>query len=302
MASRSERTARGGWRGECGQASIEWIATVLFVSLCFAAATVFVPIADGRPLGAAIAHALVCAVKRDCHAQGAALRRAYGERDAELVRQNAPNIVYEPGTFTLPIDYRRCRSHRCSDAPDDRDLDVHRAARGGAPATAFTHVVHRGGSTYIQSWFYYPDSPSTFLHSHGILKTLGIHDPAFHPDDWEGYQLRIDARGRRSVRATKHGRYSWCKGHTWDNLHLWHDKCDRWGAPNGWTRVSRGSHAGHIPDRSPGTGLHERSTTAPGLHLVPLETLDHHSYKPQPHGIKPPWTKQVYVNPTGDTS
>src|SRR3954449_5518996 len=267
MASRSERMARGGWDGECGQASIEWIATVLFVSLCFAAAMTFVPIADGRPLGAAIAHALVCAVKRDCHAQGAALRRAYGERDAELVRQNAPNIVYEPGTFTLPIDYRRCRSHRCSDAPDDRDLDVNSAARGGAPATAFTHVVHRGGRTYIQYWFYYPDSPSTFFHSHGLLSTLGIHDPANHPDDWEGYQVRVDPDGSRWVRATAHGHYQWCK-------HFW---CrNKWGPDTGWTRVSRGSHAGHIPlagtpslkrwgvhvhytPLRPGHGLHERS-------------------------------------------
>src|SRR4051794_34469249 len=112
MASRSERTARGGWHGECGQASIEWIATVLFVSLCFAAAMTFVPVAEGGPLGGAIPPALVCGVKRDCHPQGAALRRAYGERDAELARQTPPNIVSEPGTFTLPIDYRRCRSHR----------------------------------------------------------------------------------------------------------------------------------------------------------------------------------------------
>src|SRR3954451_4723060 len=296
MASRSELTARGGWRGECGQASIEWIATVLFVSLCFAAAITFVPIADGRPLGAAIAHALVCAVKRDCHAQGAALRGAYGERDAELVRQNAPNIVYEPATFTLPVDYRRCRSHRCSDAPNDRGLDVHRATRGGAPATAFTHVVHRGGRTYIQYWLYYPDSPSTFWHSHGILKTLGIHDPAFHPDDWEGYQVRIDADGTRSVRATKHGGYTWCKGH------IWHNRCERWGEPNGWTRVSRGSHAGHIPDKTPGTGLHERSTIASGIKLVPLETLDHETYVPQKGGIKPPWTKRVYMDPAADSS
>ena len=66
---------------------------------------------------------------------------------------------------------------------------------------------------------------------------------------------------------------TWCKGH------IWHNKCERWGPPNGWTRVSRGSHAGHIPDATPSTGLHERSTTAPDLQLVPLETLDHKSYR-----------------------
>src|SRR3954469_2736367 len=178
---------------ERGQASVEWIGLLLLVSLALVTAVAFVPAVDGRPLGAALARALVCAVARDCHAEGVALDAAYGDRDATLVRANAPNIVYEHGTLTLPVDYRRCRSHRCSDAPDDRDLDVHRSARGGVPATAFTHVVHRGGKTYIQYWLYYPDSPSTFMHSHGILKTLGIKDPAFHPDDWEGYQVRIDA-------------------------------------------------------------------------------------------------------------
>ncbi|HYZ29105.1 MAG TPA: hypothetical protein VE570_08640, partial [Thermoleophilaceae bacterium] len=174
---------------ERGQASIEWIGLLLLVALALAAALAFVPSVDGRPLGAAIARALVCAVKQDCRVEGTALRRAYGERGAALVRAHAPNLVYEPGTLTLPVDYRRCRSHRCSDAPDDRDLDAHRAARGGAQATAFTHVVRRGGTTYIQYWLYYPDSPSTFMNSHGLLKTLGIKDPAYHADDWEAFSV-----------------------------------------------------------------------------------------------------------------
>jgi hypothetical protein len=286
--------------GERGQATVEWIGMLLLVSMALAAAVAFVPAVDGRPLGAAIARALVCAVKGDCRDEGVALRKVYGERDAALVRAHAPNLVYERGTLTLPVDYRRCRSHRCSDAPDDRVLDVHRSARGGVQATAFTHVVRRGGKTYIQYWLYYPDSPSTFAHSHGIIKhfyePLGIKDPAFHPDDWEGYQVRIERDGSESVRATKHGGYTSCKGH------IWHNKCERWGAPNGWTRVSRGSHAGHIPDRTPGTGLHERSTTAPGIRLIPLETLDHDTYRPLPGGIKPPWTKEVYGNPSADSS
>jgi hypothetical protein len=297
-------------RSERGQASIEWVALLLMVSLALAAGLAFVPTVDGRPLGAAIARAIVCAVKGDCGREHAQLVRAYGDRDAALVRKHAPNIVYEPGTLTLPVDYRRCRSHRCSDAPDDRDLDVHRAKRGGAPATAFTHVVRRGGKTYIQYWLYYPDSPSTFLGSHAILKTLGIRDPAFHPDDWEGFMVRVDKRGREWVRATAHGHYQWCK-------HFW---CkDEWGRGTGWTRVSRGSHAGHIPLRTeprlkrwgvaitykplrPGAGLRERSTTAPGLHLVPLETLPKRTYKPLKGGIKPPWTKRVYLDPTADSS
>src|SRR5437667_11796597 len=142
-------------REEHGQATIEWTGLVLLVGVVLAGLVAFVPAMNGRPLGAAIARALVCAVKRDCGREHAALVRAYGQRDARLVRMGAPGLVYEPGTLTLPIDWRRCRSHRCADAPDDRDLDVSRAARGAAPATAFTHVVHRGGRTYIQYWFYY---------------------------------------------------------------------------------------------------------------------------------------------------
>jgi hypothetical protein len=295
---------------ERGQASIEFVALTALVACALAAAIAFVPAVDGRPLGAALARALVCAVKGDCHSDGAALRRAYGDRDAELVRANAPNLVYEPGTLTLPVDYRRCRSHSCSDAPDDRGLDVHRSTRGGAEATAFTHVAHRGGMTYIQYWLYYPDSPSTFMHSHGLLKTLGLKDPGFHPDDWEAFTVRLDRHGRIAVRASAHGHWQWCK-------HVW---CkNQWGPGTGWTRVSRGSHAGHVPLRAsphlkrwgvgvrykplrPGAGLHERSTTAPGIRLVPLETLDHDTYKPLKGGIKPPWTKEVYANPAGDTS
>jgi hypothetical protein len=283
---------------ERGQASVEWIALLLVISIALAAALTFMPVADGRPLGAAVVRALVCAVRGDCRAQGVALRKAYGERDAARVREDAPNIVYEPGTYSLPVDYRHCRSHRCSDAPDDRDLDVHRSARGRHRAAAFTHVVHRGATTYIQYWLYYPDSPSTWMGSHGLLEKLGIHDPAFHPDDWEGYQVRIEADGTTSARSTRHGGYTSCKGSP-EPLPNW---CKGWGRPNGWTRVSRGSHAGHIPDRTPGTGLHERSSTAPGIRLIPLETLDHDTYKPLRGGIKPPWTKPVYVNPDSDSS
>jgi hypothetical protein len=301
MQARNQRP-RVSFASQAGQASIEWIGLLLLVAVAFAAAAALLPVVDGRPLGAALARAVVCAVKRDCRAEGAALRRAYGERDAALVRAHAPNIVYEPGTLTLPVDYRRCRTHRCADAPDDRDLDVHRAARGGAQATAFTHLVRKGGKTYIQYWFYFPDSPSTWLHSWGLMKKLHIRSvpflgSPFHADDWEGYQVRIDAGGITSVRATKHGDYTWCKGH------VWHNACERWGPPSGWTRVSRGSHAGHIPDDTPGTGLHERATTAPGIRLVPLETLNHETYKPlKGSDIKPPWRKKVYVNPEDDSS
>ncbi len=119
--------------------------------------------------------------------------------------------------------------------------------------------------------------------------------PGFHQDDWEGYQVRIDADGRAWARATSHGHYQGCKQRLCHN---------RWIGPTGWTRVSRGSHAGHIPVRLewprrrrpdrvrpapspgfvpllPGGELHERTSSAEALRLVPLESRRPGGYRPQ---------------------
>src|SRR3954471_1326239 len=74
------RTYGRAMQSERGQASVEWIGLLLLISLAFAAALAFVPLMDGRPLGAAIARALVCAVKQDCHDERVVLTRAYGGR------------------------------------------------------------------------------------------------------------------------------------------------------------------------------------------------------------------------------
>jgi len=304
-------------RSERGQASIEWTAAVLVVALALGAAVAAVPLIDGRSFGAWLGRQILCAVRGDCGDGGAdALGSAYGSRDAALVRRFAPNIVYEPGTHTLPVDFRRCRSHACSDAPDDPSLDVSRSNRG-APATAFTHVVHRGGETFLQYWLYYPDSPSTFLGSHALLKHLPGGDPADHPHDWEGYQVRVGADGRAVVRATSHHGYQACKEPQCKN---------RWIAWTGWTRVSKGSHAGHIPYESrwhveprrrhgparrrltgyralyPGRDLHERTTSAAALDLIPLETMPTRAYATDFGSISPPWRKEVYDDPVTNST
>jgi hypothetical protein len=185
---------------ERGQASVEWVGLVLLVATGLAAVLVFVPLVDGRSHGGALAHAIVCAVRGGCAAADGdrALARAYGLRDAALVRRYAPNIAYEPGTYTLPVDWRRCRSHLCSDAADASNLDAHMSTRTGTPATAFTHVVHRGGETFIQYWFYYPDSTTTWGGAAALWGLLDTVDhstyPGFHKDDWE------DASGTGSLR------------------------------------------------------------------------------------------------------
>src|SRR3954469_25803462 len=200
-------------RSESGQASLEWTGVVCLVALVLGAAVAFVPAVDGRSFGSVIAHSIVCAVKGGCDSGDDALRAAYGATDAELVRRFAPNIVYEPGTHTLPVDFRRCRSHRCSDAPDDQSLDAARSDRG-VPAAAFTHVLHRGGATFLQYWFYYPDSntvlgPSSAIWDNSPLALAGRY-PGFHRDGWEGYQVRIGPDGRALARATSHDGYQGC--------------------------------------------------------------------------------------------
>src|SRR3954464_11714786 len=216
---------------ETGQATIEWTAVLLLVALTLGAAIAFLPVIDGRSFGSFLAHSIVCAIRGGCDDGNGALADAYGSPDAELVRRFAPNIVYEPGTHTLPIDFRRCRSHHCSDAPDDPSLEVSRSTRRRVPAAAFTHVARSGGETFLQYWFYYPDSPSTFLGSHALLKHLPGGDPADHKHDWEGYQVRVGSDGRASVRATSHHNYQGCKQPECKN---------RWIAWTGWTRVSKG--------------------------------------------------------------
>jgi hypothetical protein len=288
--------------GQSGQSSVEWIGLLLLVALLLAEAAAAIPAVDGRSLGGLVLHRIVCATRGECDDGDAELAAAYGPSVAALVRTHAPSIAYEPGTLTLPVDFRRCRDHRCADAADDPDADVHRGLRG-APATAFTHLVRSGGETFIQYWLYYPDSTTG-----GPLKRAwdatdpaarrgaGSSYPGFHRDDWESYQVRITQRGDVLARASSHHGHRWCPG--------W--RCDRWGPASGWTRVSRGSHAGHLPLRGAGAGpapafpgvhLRERTSTADGLRLVPLERVDRSAYRPLDPAINPPWRKRVYADP-----
>ena len=256
---------------------------------CGAAVALGAGTLDGRPLGAELARVLVCAARGDCGGADDALRDAYGDREAALVREFLPSLVYEPRTRTLPVDFRDCRSHRCSDAPDEEGLDVHRTRL--AQATVFTHVVPDGGETFIQYWLYYPDSTSTWMGSAAawrwaIERATKRDYPGYHRDDWESVQVRIDdATGAARMRASAHGGYQGCKESRC------HNTWTRWG---GWSRVSYGSHAGHIPLPAPDPD--ERTTTAAGVRLVPIEGLTA-SERATEFEVTPPWDKRVYVDP-----
>ncbi|HYN52144.1 MAG TPA: hypothetical protein VES62_14570 [Thermoleophilaceae bacterium] len=115
--------------------------------------------------------------------------------------------------------------------------------------------------------------------------------PGYHRDDWEGYVVRLDPDGSAWVRASSHGAWQGCRQRRCRN---------EWTAKTGWTRVSRGSHAGHIP--LPGPSPDERTSTSEGLRLIPLETLERRSYRRDQAGIAPPWRKDAYDDPESDES
>lgn len=297
-------------RCERGQAAIEWTGLVLLVAVALGAVPLLALHVDGRSFGGFLAHRIVCAVRGGCQDGDAALARAYGRGDAELVRRNAPNLVYERGERSLPVDYRRCRARACADAPDDRQLDAHRSERGER-ATVFVRLQRRGRRRYLQYWFYYPDSNTSWAGSDRLWRSSPLPllgklirgdsgYPGFHRDDWEGFQLRVEPNGDVLARATSHGGYQGCKQATCRN---------RWVAGTGWTRVSRGSHAGHLPvdvqsieplrlrPRYPGRDMSERTTTAEALNLIPLERVDQGRYRRLGKKVEPPWRKRVYSNP-----
>jgi hypothetical protein len=265
-------------RKEAGQATIEWSALLLVVALSLSALGYLAVRADGQRLGAGIVESIICAIGEGCPG---ALEDAYGKETARIVREYAPNIVYERKSAELPVDFRRCRKLACSNGSDRaKAIDE---TELGLPVTAFTRVIDRrhSGALYLQYWLYFPES-----FSGGVGRKLGPlahYWPGRHNDDWEGYQVRVE-HGQVAARATAHGGY---RGF----LHS-----GGWQAWTGWYRVSGGSHAGHLVSGNTG----ERITPASSLRLVPLETLG--SRDLEHFAISPPWQKDVYRDPESGAS
>jgi hypothetical protein len=263
-------------RDETGQSTVEWSALVLLVVLVLAGFGYAASRLEGKLHGDGLIEAIVCAIGGGCSA--GVLEDTYGNQLARTLRRYVPNVVYERRSAELPVDFRRCRTVGCSNGAD-RAAPI-RESDAGMPVTAFTHVVDsRGasGNLYLQFWFYYPES-----FSGGLGRALGpLSDrwPGFHPDDWEGYQVRIAPGDHVSARATAHGKYKNFK------------HSDGWGPWTGWYRVSGGSHAGHLVSGPTG----ERSTNASSVHLVPLESLQNTDV--QHFEVSPPWQKTVYREP-----
>jgi hypothetical protein len=262
-------------RSDTGQATVEWTGLLLAVAVLLAGLGYVAVRAEGWNLGDKLVHALACAAGGGCEEGEDALTAAYGSATADLVRRYSPNVAYEQRSAELPVDFRRCRRLECSNGPAAASAIARSSA--GLDVTAFTRVVDRrarGGPLYVQYWFYYPES-----FSGGIGRIFGHRWPGYHPDDWEGYQVRIGPGGAVAARATAHGGYS-----------------GAWAPSTGWYRVSGGSHAGQVA----GASASERTTPGSELNLTPLERLT--GLDSQRFAISPPWLKDVYRDPESDSS
>jgi hypothetical protein len=301
---------------ERGQSTVEWVAMLLVVALALLgllAAGVRVP---GALLARAVASRILCAAAlADGCGDEPALIATYGTEIGELVRRHMPTIAFEDGSRAVPIDFRRCRSTVCGDAPEDGL--VHRTDRR-LPVTAFVHVVDcrageaerseaagaecsgsRAGNLYIQYWTYYADSAT--------LRGIPIvGDEGFHPDDWEGVQIRIRPDGKVDERASSHDGYNysredlnWGSDAGFDPLKDLAEALDA-RAPGGWgpethlLLVSGGSHAGNA------AGEHDLDRFTPGrrVHLIALEPIAEHDNAT--FAIVPPWLKQVWRDPEAE--
>ena len=228
-----------------------------------------------------------------------------------------------------------CRSRRCSDAPDDRDLDVHRSD-AGRPATVFARRIRRHGRLYLQYWLYYPDSnsvlgPSDTIWNNSPLRLFGGY-PGYHADDWEGYAVRVDPDGSVWVRATLAWPLAGVQARPLSQRMDAPQRVDpglageprrphpdrdgsverrrrpaRLGAPPAAARRA-GASAGPAALRAPvpGVDFRERTTRPPeGLRLIPLETLRRDArrrYRPRDPGVSPPWRKPAWRDPEDERS
>ena len=328
-------------RGERGQGTIEWIGLVTLVLALLVALGAAGARFPGQGLAEAIVAKVECALGEESRCGGGAaepvLVDAYGSDVAALVRAHAPEVDYETGMTALPVDFRHCRGHVCGNGPSAGAVW---RSNTGEPAAAFVHVVdcrrpharivpgvhcdgrgllnggdfpQRGGPlaghVYIQYWLYYEDS-SSLKALQPVIDPLGA--AAFHQDDWESYQLRVDPDGTVESRASSHNGYNYDGGvGGWpSDSGLFHRAA--WGPATGRTFVSGGSHAGHVhedgdPNAPGGRRVGDASlpvkgpaplrwTPASHLELIPIETLGPGALRTR-FAIPPPWQKVVYADP-----
>ncbi len=227
-----------------------------------------------------------------------------------------PSLLFERGSKAVPVDFRRCRQTECGDGAERGYVT---RTDAGLPVTAFVHVVDcraeaaedseaegadcsggRAGNLYIQYWTYYADS-ATFR---GIPVLGGA---GYHPDDWEGVQIRIRPDGSVDQRASSHEGYNqrpgpvggWASDAGVDSVKQVTEDLglraeNGWGAETRLLIVSGGSHAGHTV----GIPHIERLTPGRRVHLIPLEPIAEAS--DARFAINPPWRKRVWHDPEAE--
>src|SRR3954452_8409838 len=93
-------------RSERGQATVEWTAVVLLVALVLVAAGQLAPRANGRGLGASLAHAVTHAGSRSRPDVAPRLRPEPAPRPTELPPQSRPGALVRKAWFACLV-YQR---------------------------------------------------------------------------------------------------------------------------------------------------------------------------------------------------
>jgi hypothetical protein len=305
-------------RDERGQSTVEWVGLLLLLSLSLAGLILAGFQVPGASLGQAIASRILCAASLadSCDGDEPALIATYGTEVGKMVREHMPSLLFEQGSRAVPVDFRRCRSTACGDAAEHGYI---RRTRAGLPVSAFVHVVDcragaaevsdpagancsgaRAGNLYIQYWTYYADSAT--------LRGIPIAgEEGYHPDDWEGVQIRIRPGGDIDERASSHQGYNqrpgplggWASDAGLDSIKGATEAIglrpeNGWGPETHLLIVSGGSHAGNTA----GIPHIERLALGGRIRLIPLEAIAASS--DARFAINPPWKKNVWRDPEAE--
>ena len=298
-------------RSEGGQATIEWIGLVLLVAARARGARRCSALhVDGRSFGGFLAHRIVCAVQGRLPGRR---RRARARVRAARRRAGAPRRPRP----RLRAGERRCRSTtraaaRGAAPTRPTTATSTRTARGaGERATVFIRLLRRGGRTYIQYWFYYPDSNTAWAGSDELWERSRLLPLVGQGGSRRPPLPRLPPRRLGGLPAPHRAGRATCwraPPRTATTRAASSGSAATAGsAARGWTRVSRGSHAGHIPaasrdlraalsPRCPGTcasAPHRRGPAADPAGAA----WTARRYSPLDDGVKPPWRKRVYRDP-----
>jgi hypothetical protein len=299
---------------ERGQGTVEYVGLLALLALAFVGLIFSGVRLPGTALAQAIASRILCAAALADHCgDEPVLIAAYGTEVGELVRRHMPSLLFERGSKAVPVDFRRCRETSCGDAKEQGYVE---STKSGLPVSAFVHVVDcradaaeeseadcsgsRAGNLYLQYWTYYADS-ATFR---GI-PIAG--ERGFHPDDWEGVQIRIRPDGSVDERASSHEGYNqrpgpvggWASDAGIDSVKEASEALglrvgNGWGPETHLLIVSGGSHAGNTA----GIPRIERLTPRNRVHLIPLEPIA--ATSSARFAINPPWRKKVWRDPEAE--